>query len=126
MRVVPNLKTILTCPNCGSGKLYEIKDPIELSTKIFCLDCHEEIVEGNTTIDNLMLSIPQTEGKAPNIETNHEEAARRAQEEKDKFLFNLREEIDRLRYNIHDTHSMMLVNKLTDIFTQIADYIENH
>ena len=126
MRVVPNLKTILKCPNCGSSELYEMKDPRYLSSKIFCLDCHEEIVEGNITIDNSMLSIPQTEGKAPNIETNHEEAARRAQEEKDKFLFNLREEIDRLRYNIHDTHSMMLVNKLTDIFTQIADYIENH
>ena len=126
MRLVPNLKTILNCPNCGSSKLYEIEDPRYLSTKIFCLDCHEEIVEGNITIDNSMLSISQTEGKAPNIETNDEEAARRAREEKEKFLFNLREEIDRLRYNIHDTHSMMLVNKLTDIFTQIADYIENH
>ena len=126
MRVVPNLKTILKCPNCGSSKLYEMEDPMELSVKVFCLDCHEEMVEGNITTDNFTLSIPQTEGKAPNIETNDEEAARRAQEEKDRFLFNLREEIDRLRYNIHDTHSMMLVNKLIDIFTQIADYIEEH
>ena len=126
MRVVPNLKTILKCPNCGSNKLYEMEDPMELSVKVFCLDCHEEIVKGNTPIDNSKLSIPSEEAKAHTIKTNNEEVARRAQEEKDKFLFNLREEIDRLRYNIHDTHSMMLVNKLTDIFTQIADYIENH
>ena len=121
MRIVPNLKTILYCPNCGSSKLYEMEDPMELSVKVFCLDCHEEIREGNITIDSSMISVPHEE-----IETHTEETARRAQEEKDLFLFNLREEIDRLRYNIHDTHSMMLVNKLTDIFTQIADYIENH
>ena len=126
MRIVPNLKTILQCPNCGSSKLYEMKDPIELSVKVFCLDCHEEICEGNITIDDSMLSIFTEEAKAHTIKTDNEETARRAQEEKDQFLFNLREEIERLRYNIHDTHSMMLVNKLTDIFTLIADYIENH
>ena len=126
MRIVPNLKTILNCPNCGSGKLYVMKDPMELSEKVFCLDCHEEIVEGNITIDDLTLSIPQEEAKKLHLKINNEEIVSREQEEKEKFLFNLREEIDRLRYNIHDTHSMMLVNKLTDIFTQIADYIENH
>ena len=126
MRLVPNLKTILQCPNCGSSKLYEVQDPMELSVKVFCLDCHEEIREGNIAIDDLTLSISAEEAKAHTIKTDNEETARRAQEEKDLFLFNLREEIDRLRYNIHDTHSMMLVNKLTDIFTQIADYIENH
>lgn len=129
MRIVPNLKTILNCPNCGSGKLYEIEDPMELSVKVFCLDCHEEIREGNITIDASSLqniAIPHEIAEEHAIKTNNEETARRAQEEKEKFLFNLREEIDRLRYNIHDTHSMMLVNKLTDIFTQIADYIENH
>ena len=126
MRIVPNLKAILYCPNCGSSKLYEMKDPMELSVKVFCLDCHEEIREGNITIDDSMLSISTEEAKAHTIKTDNEETARRAQEEKNQFLFNLREEINRLRYNIHDTHSMMLVNKLTDIFTQIADYIENH
>ena len=126
MRLVPNLKTILHCPNCGSSKLYEMKDPMELSVKVFCLDCHEEIREGNITIDDSMLSISTEEAKAHTIKIDNEATARREQEEKEKFLFNLREEIDRLRYNIHDTHSMMLVNKLTDIFTQIADYIENH
>jgi hypothetical protein len=73
-----------------------------------------------------MISIPDGVAEAYTIKIDNEETARQAQEEKEKFLFNLREEIGRLRYNIHDTHSMMLVNKLTDIFTQIADYIENH
>jgi hypothetical protein len=100
---------------------------MELSVKVFCLDCHEEIREGNITIDNPSLNaiaIPYDESHT--IKIDNEATARREQEEKDKFLFNLREEINRIRYNIHDTHSMTLVNKLTDIFTQIADYIENH
>ena len=126
MRIVPNLKTILQCPNCGSSKLYEVKDPMELSVKVFCLDCHEEIREGNILTEDLTLSISLDEAKTHIIETDNEETARRAQEEKDQFLFNLREEIDRLRYNIRDTHSMMLVNKLTDFFILIADYIEEH
>lgn len=129
MRIVPNIKTILHCPNCGSSKLYEMKDPMELSVKVFCLDCHEEIREGNITIDAFSLqniAIPHEIAEERTIKTDNEETARRAQEEKDQFLFNLREEIDRLRYNILDTYSMMFVNKLTDIFTQIADYIENH
>ena len=131
MRIVPNLKTILHCPNCGSGKLYEVQDPMELSVKVFCLDCHEEIREGNT-LDNAAISIPYEESRTIKIPTREEIyeqdciSRKRTEEEKEKFLFNLREEIDRLRYNIHDTHSMTLVNKLTDIFTQIADYIENH
>ena len=118
MRIVPNLKTILYCPNCGSSKLYEIKDPMELSVKVFCLDCHEEIREGDIPIDNAMISIPYDESrtiKTPEIITHGQEAAVR-----------IREEIDRLRCNIHDTHSMMLVNKLTDIFDLIADYMEEH
>lgn len=118
MRVVPNLKTILNCPNCGSSKLYEIKDPMALSTKIFCLDCHEEIVEGNITIDNAMISIPYDESrtiKMPETITRGQEMAN-----------TLRQEIGYLRTNIHDTHSMMLVNRLTDILNLIADYIEEH
>lgn len=134
MRIVPNLKTILNCPNCGSSKLYEVEDPVELSVKVFCLDCHEEIREGNISIDDLThaISIPYEESRTIKIPT-HEEiyeqdlaAQKRKEEEKDQLLFNLREEIGRLRYNIHDTHSMMLVNKLTDIFNLIADYIEEH
>lgn len=134
MRIVPNLKTILQCPNCGSSKLYEVKDPMKLSVKVFCLDCHEEIREGNILTEDLTLSIPIDEAKThtikiPTREEVYEQdciSQKQKEEEKEKFLFNLREEIDRLRYNIHDTHSMMLVNKLIDIFNLIADYIEEH
>lgn len=126
MRLVPNLSEITECPNCGSIRLYTVEDRFAFSKYFKCGDCGEEIREGNITIDNSMRSIPHEIEKEPTIETDNEEAARRAQEEKDRFLFNLREEIYHLRYHIHDTHSMMLVNNLTDIFTQIADYIENH
>ena len=45
---------------------------------------------------------------------------------KEQLLFTLREEINNLRVSIHDTHSMTLINRLTDIFTMIADYIEEN
>lgn len=127
MRLVPDLNEITECPNCGSIHLYSVEDRFAFSKYFKCGDCHEEIYEGNITTDNLApqaIAIPYEESRT--IKTDNEETAHRKQEEKDKFLFNLREEIDRLRHNIHDTHSMMLVNKLTDIFTLIADYIENH
>ena len=126
MRLVPNLNEVYFCPNCDSPELYVVKDVRALKEYKRCPRCYEEIYEGNITTDNSAhaISIPYDESRT--IKIDNEATARRAQEEKEKFLFNLREEIDRLRYNIHDTHSMMLVNKLTDIFTQIADYIENH
>ena len=126
MRIVPNLNEITECPNCGSIHLYTAEDRYAFSKYYICGDCGEEIREGNIITDNSTLSIPHSIAEAETIKIDNEATARREQEEKDKFLFNLREEIDRLRYNILDTYSMMLVNKLTDIFTQIADYIENH
>ena len=126
MRIVSNLSDITECPNCGSIHLYTVEDRFAFSKYFKCGDCHEEIYESNTTAGIAVISMSPEEANARSPIVDNEEAARRAQEEKDRFLFNLREEIDRLRYNIHDTHSMMLVNKLTDIFTQIADYIENH
>lgn len=126
MRIVPNLNEVYFCPNCDSPELYVVKDVMGMTEYKYCPRCHEEIREGDILIDNSMISIPHEITEESTINTDNEEAARQAQEEKDKFLFNLREEIDRLRYNILDTYSMTLVNKLTDIFTQIADYIENH
>ena len=126
MRIVPNLNEITECPNCGSIHLYTVEDRYVFSKYYKCGDCGEEIREGNIITDNSTLSIPHSIAEAETTKIDNEETARRAQEEKDQFLFNLREEIDRLRYNILDTYSMMFVNKLTDIFTQIADYIENH
>lgn len=107
MRIVHNLSEITECPNCGSVHLYTVEDRFAFSKYFKCGDCHEEIYEGN-------------------IKGANEETARRAQEEKDKFLLTLREEINDLRVSIHDTHSMTLINRLTDIFTMIADYIEEN
>ena len=129
MRLVPNLNEVYFCPNCDSPELYTIKDLMNNKEHKYCPRCHEEIYEGNITSDNLTFPTPSTsfeEAKTHTIKIDNEATARREQEEKEKFLFNLREEIDSLRYNIHDAYSMILINKLTDIFTQIADYIENH
>lgn len=83
-----------------------------------CPRCYEEIYEGNIITDNSpqAISIPYDESRTiemPKVTTRGKKTAD-----------TLRQEIDRLRYNIHDTHSMMLVNKLTDILNLIADYIE--
>ena len=125
MRIVPNLNEVYFCPNCDSPELYVVKTG--MTEYKYCPRCHEVIRESDIVIDNSSpnaISIPYDESRT--IKADNEKTASREQEEKDKFLFNLREEIDRLRYNILDTYSMMFVNKLTDIFIQIADYIENH
>lgn len=126
MRLVPNLNEVYFCPNCDCPELYTIKDLMNDEEHKYCPRCHEEIYVGNIVRDNSMLPISLEEAKAHTIKIDNEATARREQEEKDKFLSNLREEIDSLCYNIHDAYSMLLINKLTDIFTQIADYIENH
>jgi hypothetical protein len=71
--------------------------------------------------NNLTFSIPHEE-----IETHTEETARRAQKEKDKFFSNLREEINNLKWHAHTVEDAQLMEHLSFIFTQIADYIENH
>ena len=120
MRIVPNLSDITECPNCGSRDLMTVQNVSTWTQSKFCHQCGEEIQEGNITTDNLSLqqaiSVPYDESrtiKMPKMITRGQETAN-----------TLRQEIDRLRYNIHDTHSMMLVNKLTDILNLIADYIE--
>lgn len=119
MRLVPNLNEVYFCPNCNSPELYVIKDVRAMKEYKYCSRCQEEIYEGNITTDNpspQAISIPYDESRTiqmPKMIT-------RAQETAD----TLRQEIGYLRTNIHDTHSMMLVNRLTDIFNLIADYIE--
>ena len=118
MRLVPDLNEITECPNCGSIHLYTVEDRFAFSKYLKCGDCGEEIREGNITIDNAMISIPYDESrtiKMPETITRGQEMAN-----------TLRQEIGYLRTNIHGTHSMMLVNRLTDILNLIADYIEEH
>jgi DNA-directed RNA polymerase subunit RPC12/RpoP len=118
MRLVPDLNEITECPNCGSIRLYTVEDRFAFSKYFKCGDCGEEIREGNITTDSPAISIPYDESrtiKTPEVTTRGKIVAD-----------TLRQEIGYLRSNIHDAHSMMLVNKLTDIFNLIADYIEEH
>ena len=121
MRIVSNLNEVYFCPNCDSPELYVVKDVKSMKEHKYCPRCHEEIRESDIAINNSSpdaISIPYDESrtiKMPEIITHGQEAATR-----------LREEIGYLRSNIHDTHSMMLVNRLTDIFNLIADYMEEH
>lgn len=118
MRLVPDLNEITECPNCGSIHLYTVEDRFAFSKYLKCGDCGEEIREGNIVNDNSpqAIAIPYDESrtiKMPKMITRGQETADA-----------LRQEIGYLRTNIHDAHSMMLVNRLTDILNLIADYIE--
>lgn len=107
MRLVPNLSEITECPNCGGIHLYTVEDRFAFSKYFKCGDCGEEIREGNITAD--------ARTTIPEMTTRDKKTADA-----------LREEIGHLRDNIYDIHSMMIVNRLTDILNLIADYIEEH
>jgi hypothetical protein len=97
-----------------------VEDRFAFSKYLKCGDCHEEIYEGNIPTDNSpqAIAIPYDESrtiKIPEVTTRGKIVAD-----------TLRQEIGYLRSNIHDAHSMMLVNRLTDILNLIADYIEEH
>jgi hypothetical protein len=48
------------------------------------------------------------------------------QKEKEGFIFEMREEISNLTWNIHDSHSYALVENIQNIFNRIIDYIEEN
>jgi hypothetical protein len=95
------------------------------------MDCLEVIYEGDTTSSHTIFV--SSEGsrtiKIPTYEECYENelaAQKRREEEKEKFLFNLREEISSLKWHAHTVEDAQLMEHLSCIFTKIADYIENH
>jgi DNA replicative helicase MCM subunit Mcm2 (Cdc46/Mcm family) len=98
MRFVNSLKEITLCPNCGADTLLCIQHYADMTQSKFCPNCREEIFESAQTIDD------------------------KAQEKKEMEFFDLREDIEGLRYHIktiHDehliTHLQVILNKMTDI-----------
>ena len=129
MRLVLNLNEVYFCPNCDCPELYTIKDLMNDEEHKYCPRCHEEIYVGNITSDNLTFPTPYTsreEAKTHTIKTDNEETIRREQEEKEKFFFTLREDIDDLRWHARTVEEANLMEHLSFLFTQIVDYIENH
>jgi hypothetical protein len=105
MRIVSNLNEINECPNCGETfYLKEVKNEFGRPF-ILCACCHEEIYENETTC-----SEEKTE----------------KEKEKENFIFEMREEISNLTWNIHDGHSYALVENIQNILNRIIDYIEEN
>lgn len=122
MRIVPNLNEIHQCPCCGSNTLafYIHGDP-SISDYKKCINCGEKIytnertysAEEQHTVD-CMERIIDTAGNEFK------------QKEKEAFLFEMREEISNLTWNIHDGHSYALVENIQNILNKIIDYIEEN
>jgi hypothetical protein len=50
----------------------------------------------------------------------------RTTEDKEGFVFEMREEISNLTWNIYDTNSQVLVENIQNILNRIIDYIEEN
>ena len=103
MRTVPNLKHIDQCPNCTGRGLVRTVDE---SGRPFlqCPICTETIYEIITIFDQ----------------------EREKQEKKEQFVFELREEIYRLKWYAHTVDDAALIEQISLVLNRIIDYIENN
>lgn len=106
MRIVDNLENTIKCPNCGEHCLIKAINDFGRIYKV-CYNCQEEIFENEDT------------------EYAEKEEAERKRK-KEQLIFDLREDVCYLAQNVHDVHSMTLVNNLREIFNKIIDYIEEN
>jgi hypothetical protein len=123
MRLVPNLDNTTECPNCTNGYLISA---ITESGRLFkrCPYCAEEIYESDpipseqiAVSKSTMNNILNTEGQVF-IDVK--------EERKRDFVFEMREEISALSWNVHDSHTEVLVNNIQNILNRIIDYIEEN
>lgn len=122
MRIVPNLNEIHQCPCCGSNNLalYLHGDP-SISDYKRCVNCGEKFYANERTYSNEEQHTVDCMNQV--IDTAGNEFK---QKEKEAFLFETREEISSLTWNIHDGHSYALVESIQNILNKIIDYIEEN
>jgi RNA polymerase subunit RPABC4/transcription elongation factor Spt4 len=117
MRIVPNLKDLNECPNCGDDRsLRETEDQFG-RPYLTCLNCHEEIYENETTCSFYHIK---------KFAETKEEWLKQKQKRKEDFIFEMREEISNLTWSIHDSKTQILVENIQNIFNRIIDYIEEN
>lgn len=103
MRIVPSLKDMDECLNCGYKHYLRETENQFGRPFVICLNCHEEFYENETT---------RSEEKTI--------------KEKENFIFEMREEISALDWCSHDAKTQMLVGNLQNILNKIIDYIEEN
>lgn len=114
MRIVDKLLTCHCCPNCGHTQLGYVIDAIQNEVYLQCPRCQETIY-GNDHLTpaelekwNATISIDKQVTKT----------------DKDLFIFEMREEISNLTWNIYNTQ--ILVENIQNILNRIIDYIEEN
>ena len=99
MRIVDNLDELGCCPNCGSPELYLIKDCRDNTQHKYCPRCCERFYESDKT---------------------------KLAEEKEKLIWELREDIHGLQCFAKDLHSGEMLEAIQYILSRIVDHIENN
>lgn len=147
MRIVPNLKDIDICPNCKSRGLIHTANEFGRAFKQ-CPVCTEQIYENEYTlsekeqhtVDYIDRIIDTTKNNFSNKQRTLNEMAEEQLERerqsaklikakkaaKEGFIFEMREEISNLTWNIHDSKTQILVENIQNIFNRIIDYIEEN
>lgn len=96
MRIVPDLKEVKRCLNCGSDNLHNCRND-NGTEYVFCGYCHEYVYENETT------------QSAPT---------------KEEVLFELREMADVLPHWAHDANTTLLMDRIKEIFNKLIGYLE--
>ena len=122
MRIVPSLKDMDECPNCGYKHYLRETENQFGRPYIVCLNCHEEIFENETTCSEEQHTIDcMTE-----ILGSNEAVKEQKQKKKESFIFEIREEISALDWCSYDVKTQILVENIQNILNKIIDYIEEN
>ena len=112
MILVTDLRKIACFPNCGNSDLdcwYNINN--QKHSK-YCAKCVEEMFEKEP--DLCVVGVDLESKKS------------RTTEDKEGFVFEMREEISNLTWNVHDSNTQILVENIQNILNIIIDYIEEN
>lgn len=112
MIIVNNLKETTRCPNCGNSDLDCWFNLNTQKHSKYCAQCDEEIFEKEP--DLCVVGVDLESKKS------------RTTEDKEHFIFEMREEISNLTWSIHDSKSQILVENIQNILNRIIDYIEEN
>lgn len=116
MRIVDKLLTCHSCSNCGHTQLGHGIDAIKNEVFLQCPRCREEIFGNDHLTPTEFEKWFATMGVDRQV----------TKSDKELFVFEMREEIGNLTWNIYDTNSQVLVENIQNILNRIIDYIEEN
>lgn len=122
MRIVPSLKDMDECPNCGYKHYLRETENQFGRPYIVCLNCREEIFENEYTYSEEQ----HTVDCITEIMGSNEAVEEQKRKKKENFIFEMREEISNLDWCSHDVKTQILVGNLQNILNKIIDYIEEN